>query len=223
MSSLNFDEELAKAAETLAQIMVGNVKGRERVCGEEIYHDEYGWVAPTIGYYVWNGSTVGIGNGNDIRVYVHFLNETQQLRVVCNDSNPLGDDRDNSRVIHTCDSTKLAEAIRVAHAFMCDNNFSLAGLMQSSLNRPICSWGPHTEADRIDHCGSCGAESESHDADKCPACGAPGCTISTWGEFQHERFRNGDRYSNNGPQYWEDGPQPVNNNADEAETALSAA
>ena len=82
--------------------------------------------------------------------------------------------------------------------------------------RPIESWGPHIGADQIDHCGTCGAEHEvglvvvlENGADVCPTCGAENVTISTWGEFQSERYRSGERYANNGPQPWEDGPQPA--------------
>lgn len=74
---------------------------------------------------------------------------------------------------------------------------------------PRAAFGPHTEADRIDHCGSCGAENEPQKNDVCPSCGAKDALVSTWGELQHTRYRNGERYSNNGPQAWEDGPQEV--------------
>lgn len=74
--------------------------------------------------------------------------------------------------------------------------------------RPPESYGPHTEADRIDHCGACGAENPPQKDDVCPVCSATSALISTWGEFQHERYRNGVRYANGGPQPWEDGPQP---------------
>lgn len=73
---------------------------------------------------------------------------------------------------------------------------------------PRAAFGPHTEADRIDHCGSCGAENGPQEDDLCPTCGAENALISTWGEFQHTRYRNGERYANCGPQWWEDGPQP---------------
>lgn len=88
--------------------------------------------------------------------------------------------------------------------------------MGKRLRRPPESWGPHTEADQIDHCGACGAEHEAGQvffreggADVCPTCMAENVTISTWGEFQHERYRTGERYANGGPQRWEDGPQPA--------------
>ncbi|MCM2493266.1 hypothetical protein ACVCIH_17885 [Burkholderia glumae] len=74
---------------------------------------------------------------------------------------------------------------------------------------PRAAFGPHTEADRIDHCGSCGAENEPQKDDVCPVCHAECSLVSTWGEFQHTRYRNGQRYANNGPQPWEDGPQPA--------------
>jgi hypothetical protein len=75
--------------------------------------------------------------------------------------------------------------------------------------RPAESFGPHTENDRIDHCGSCGAENAPQNEDRCPVCGGANALISTWGSFQHARYRNGERYDNNGPQLWEDGPQPA--------------
>ncbi|ABO60546.1 hypothetical protein LA345_39235 (plasmid) [Burkholderia vietnamiensis] len=74
---------------------------------------------------------------------------------------------------------------------------------------PRAAFGPHTEADRIDHCGACGAENAPQKDDVCPTCGATCSLVSTWGGFQHERYRNGQRYANNGPQWWEDGPQPA--------------
>lgn len=74
---------------------------------------------------------------------------------------------------------------------------------------PRAAFGPHTEADRIDHCGSCGAENDPQKDDVCPVCHAECSLVSTWGEFQHTRYRNGQRYANNGPQPWEDGPQPA--------------
>ena len=74
--------------------------------------------------------------------------------------------------------------------------------------RPPESYGPHTEKDRIDHCGRCEAENTPQVEDLCPECGTTGCLVSTWGEFQHQRYRNGKRYEDNGPQEWEDGPQP---------------
>lgn len=75
------------------------------------------------------------------------------------------------------------------------------------MSRPAESYGPHTDADRIDHCTACGTENPPQEEDCCPECG--GSLVSTWGEFQHERYRSGERYQNNGPQSWEDGPQPA--------------
>ncbi|WP_420957529.1 hypothetical protein ACNSZH_26590 [Burkholderia gladioli] len=80
---------------------------------------------------------------------------------------------------------------------------------------PRAAFGPHTNADRIDHCGSCGAENEPQKDDVCPVCHAECSLVSTWGEFQHMRYRNGQRYANNGPQPWEDGPQGVEPVADQ--------
>ncbi|QTP32779.1 hypothetical protein B7759_01357 [Burkholderia glumae] len=74
---------------------------------------------------------------------------------------------------------------------------------------PRAAFGPHTEADRIDHCCSCGEENDPQKDDVCPVCHAECSLVSTWGEFQHMRYRNGQRYANNGPQPWEDGPQPA--------------
>lgn len=77
------------------------------------------------------------------------------------------------------------------------------------MDRPFESFGPHTDADRIDHCAACDAENPPQDDDVCPECLEPGVLISTWGEFQHSRYRSGERYQNDGPQWWEDGPQPA--------------
>ena len=92
----------------------------------------------------------------------------------------------------------------------------LDGMDRPRLRRPLESWGPHTDADQIDHCGACGAEHAAGEvavfengADVCPTCGAENMTISTWGEFQHDRYRTGERYENCGPQRYEDGPQPA--------------
>jgi protein gp37 len=60
--------------------------------------------------------------------------------------------------------------------------------------------------DRIDHCRSCGAEHEAQEEDVCPECKQPGTLVSTWGETQAERLRNGQRYENGGPHPGEDGP-----------------
>lgn len=70
------------------------------------------------------------------------------------------------------------------------------------------SYGPHTDADRIDHCCACGAENLPQKDDVCPSCSSTSVLVSTWGEFQHDRYRNGERYAAGGPQPWEDGPQP---------------
>lgn len=88
---------------------------------------------------------------------------------------------------------------------------------------PRAAFGPHTEADRIDHCGSCGTENEPQQDDVCPTCGATCSLISTWGAFQHERYRNGQRYANNGPQWWEDGPQPAAPQPPSADAAAAPA
>lgn len=48
--------------------------------------------------------------------------------------------------------------------------------------------------ERIEHCGGCGAESGPTEEDRCPKCGAENVLITTWGEEQAERYRNGDRY-----------------------------
>ncbi|MFK5950961.1 MAG: hypothetical protein QM500_19590 [Methylococcales bacterium] len=77
------------------------------------------------------------------------------------------------------------------------------------MERPVESYGPHDESDRVDHCMSCEAENSPQKEDVCPLCGEESHLISTWGEWQAERLRNGERYNNNGPQFYEDGPQPV--------------
>jgi hypothetical protein len=83
---------------------------------------------------------------------------------------------------------------------------------------PVAAFGPHTDADRIDHCGACGVENEPQSDDICPSCGASNSLISTWGELQHARFRNGQRYANNGPQPWENGPQDAAHPASEPQS-----
>jgi protein gp37 len=60
---------------------------------------------------------------------------------------------------------------------------------------------------RIDHCSSCRVENPPQVDDRCPECGDEGSLISTWGEWQAERFRTHERYENDGPQPSEDGPQ----------------
>ena len=80
--------------------------------------------------------------------------------------------------------------------------------MSNDTVRPIESYGPHTEKDRIDHCRSCEAENPPQEEDECPQCGSKYNLISTWGDWQADRFRTGMRYLNNGPQPYEDGPQP---------------
>lgn len=77
------------------------------------------------------------------------------------------------------------------------------------MNRPLESYGPHTDADRIDHCTTCSVENPPQVVDMCPVCGACNSLISTWGEWQAQRYRTGERYANGGPQEWEDGPQPA--------------
>lgn len=48
--------------------------------------------------------------------------------------------------------------------------------------------------ERLDHCGSCGAENGPQKDDECPECGEEGTLISTWGHAQAERYRTRERY-----------------------------
>jgi protein gp37 len=59
--------------------------------------------------------------------------------------------------------------------------------------------------ERIDHCNHCMAEFEPQVDDRCPECGREGTLISTWGEVQAERYRNGERQADR--QDGDDGPQ----------------
>jgi protein gp37 len=55
-------------------------------------------------------------------------------------------------------------------------------------------------------CKSCEAEHDGHVPGACPSCGVDSL-ITTWGEWQAQRLRTGERYDNNGPCDDEDGPQ----------------
>ncbi|HWA29156.1 MAG TPA: DUF5131 family protein [Lacunisphaera sp.] len=48
--------------------------------------------------------------------------------------------------------------------------------------------------ERLDHCDSCGEESQPQTNDVCPQCGSERGLISTWGESQANDYREGRRY-----------------------------